>query len=239
MAYDQNDPADVAIVNKAVRDALAKQAREHEAEIEGLTEKRDELLGKLKKARQGGSGEPSAEVERLEGEVSRLEGEIKTLKRDLRKATDDLATVTGERDAAVTERDTERTTARDLFVKGELTTALNGVNVASDYHEGLIAVMGKKVEVKEVNGERKAFVGNKPLGEFVKEWSQGDQAKAYVSAGSNGGGGAHSTQSPQGGKSKPLAEMSEKERIELATADPMAFAALVEADKQARNRPKV
>lgn len=235
MAYDPNDPADVAIVNKAVRDALAKQAKEHEAEIEGLTEKRDELLAKLKKARTGGNSDVN-EVERLEAEVTRLEGELKAAKKAAKAATDQLETVTAERDTAVSERDAERTAGRELFINGALTTALNGVNVDTDFHEALIAQLGKKVEVKEVNGERQAFVGNKTLGDFVTEWSQGDQGKRYVSAGSNGGGGAHKTQSPQGGKSKPLAEMSEKERIEMAKADPMGFNALVEADKQQQRK---
>jgi hypothetical protein len=55
MAYDPNDPADKRIVDKLIKDAVdaaLEEARtEHEAEVEGLRNKRTELLDKLKLAK--------------------------------------------------------------------------------------------------------------------------------------------------------------------------------------------
>ena len=63
--------------------------------------------------------------------------------------------------------------------------------------------------------ERKAFVGDKSLGDFIKEWSQGDDGKHYIAATPNGGAGA------QGGKPSEGKTMSRTDY----EANPAAHAA--------------
>lgn len=187
MAYDPKDPNDKKIVDQLIADALAAQAEEHEAEIDGLKAKRNELIGKLKKAREG--KDEGEDTEALRTEIEKLQGDLKKANRDLTKAQAELATVT-------TERDTVNSTLTNTLKETSLTEALASVKVGAQYLPGAKALLASRVELKEVGGERKAFVGDKPLGEFVKEWSQGDEGKAYVAAPVNGGGGA---QNPQGG----------------------------------------
>lgn len=234
MAYDPNDPADVAIVTAAVDKALKEAKDEHEAEIAGLKKKRDELLGKISDLRANGGADNKAEVSRLEAEVNRLEGEVTEANKKLKLAEKSAETATTERDAAVQRADTEAGVSRKLLVDGGLTNALVAANVDAKFLPAATALLKDKVVIKEVNGERQAFVGDKPLGEFVKEWSQGDDGKHYVSAPGNGGAGAGGGSKGAGGKE--LSEMGDAERREWAERDPLGFKAAVDADKKAKGQ---
>lgn len=211
MAYDANDPADKKIVDDAVAAALAAQAEEHEEEIEGLRNKNTELLGKLKKARENGGGDNTAEIERLENELAETQRKLSKSEGDLRQTKRDLDTRTGERDTAIGERDNEREISRNEVVNNRLTAELVAVNVASEFLDDVTASLARQVTVKEVEGKREAFVGDKPLSEFVKEWAGSDKGKHYVKAPANGGGGTPPPGNPQGG-TKKIAEMSLAER---------------------------
>lgn len=228
MAYDPKDPADRALVDAEIAEALEEQREEHETAVEGLKTKNRELLAKLKKAREGGD---NAEVARLEAENERLESELADANKALAKTTKELDKVTKERDTATTDLTTERTTARDLLVTTGLTAELTGVKVAEGLLSGALNLLKGKVEVREVDGERQLFVGDKPLGEFVKEWSQGDEGKSYVTFG-NGGGGSGNNK-PQGGPSdKPFGQMNAIERKALYDSNPARFEELSAQHKE-------
>ncbi len=228
MAYDPNDPADKALFDKAIKEALAAQAEEHETEIEGLRNKNTELLSKLRKARTDGGSETSGEIERLENELSDTQSKLRKAESDLRTTRRDLDTATNELGTTRQSLQVEQETSRNEFVQNRLTSELSGVNVGSQFLEDVTASLSRSVTVKEVDGKREAFVGDKPLGEFVKEWSLGDKGKHYVTAPANGGGGANPPGSPQGG-AKKIHEMTEMERVALAKADPAGFQARLDA----------
>lgn len=228
MAYDANDPADKAILDKAVKDALAAQAEDHETEIEGLRNKNTELLGKLRKARTEGGGETSAEIERLENELADTQGKLRAAESNLRITKRELETANSELGTTRQSLETEQATSRNEFVQNRLTSELSAANVGSQFLEDVTASLSRSVTVKEVDGKRQAFVGDKPLSEFVKEWSLSDKGKHYVTAPANGGGGATPPGNPQGG-AKKIHEMTEMERITLAKADPAGFQARLDA----------
>ncbi len=222
MAYDPKDSADVKIVTDAVKAATDALTETHEAEVEGLKNKNQELLGKIRKARTGDDAGSAAEVERLESELAETQGKLRTAESNLRQASRDKETLTGERDTAVATAATEAGVAKDLIVTSGLTAALVENKVAPQFLDDVTASLARQVTVKEVEGKRKAFVGDKPVGDFVKEWSQGDKGKHYVIAPGNGGGGTQPPGSPpQGGKK--LFEMSETERSAAYRADPADF----------------
>lgn len=222
MAYDANDPADRKVVADAVAAREAELQEAHEAEITGLKDKNTELLGKLRKARSSEGGGDSAEVERLENELHDVQGKLRTAEANLRQSNRDLQARTAERDTATRDLETERTVARDTLVNSSLTTALVEANVQSQFLEDVTASLSRQVTVKEVDGKRQAFVGDKPLGEFVKEWSQGDKGKHYVGASANGGGGSTPPGNPQGG-AKRISDMSQSERVAAYNANPADF----------------
>lgn len=190
MAYDPNDPNDKKVVADAVAAALAEAGEQHEADVAGLKTKVTELRGKLAKAK-AGEGE-SGDTDKLEAEVERLSGELKT-------ATKSLEKITKERDTVVTERDGLNGNLQTLLVDQGLTKDLTEAKVDGKFLPAVKALLSPKVALKTEGNERKAFVGDKPLGEFIKEWSQGDEGKAYISAAGNSGGGAGGSQGGQGG----------------------------------------
>lgn len=230
MAYDPKDPADKKIVDGLIATALAEQAEEHEADVQGLKDNKRELLRKLADAKAGNGGsDNSAEVERLETDLRAANKALKAAER----ARDEAVT---ERDEAVADRDKEKVASTKLFTANALTSAIAGVKVKEGLLPAVEALLEKKgIEIKEVGGERKAFVNGKPLGEFVTEWSQGDEGKHYVTAPLNGGGGGGKPQvpgsSPSGGVKSSLSEMSLAERTALAKEDPQKFNSLLNAQK--------
>lgn len=185
MAYDPKDPADKKIVDKLIADALAEAAEEHESAVEGLKAKNSELLGKLKKAREGG-GNPE-NVEKLEAQLEALQGELKT-------ANKALKTATTERDTHKTAAETEAAYSKRLVVDNGLMAELTAVGVKKEFLPAVKKFLAEKVEQTIDGDNRTATVGGKPLSEFVKAWSQSDEGKIYVSAPANGGANA------QGGK---------------------------------------
>lgn len=225
MAYDPTDPADKAIFDAAIAEALEVAETAHEAEVERLRTKNVELLGKLAKARKG-EGADTGEVERLERELEDTSAKLTTAEADLRQVKRDLTKAEQERETAKTAAAKETEISRNMIVDSSLTSSLVEANVAPQFLEAAKALLGKGVAVKETDGERAAFVGDKPLGEFVKEWATGDAGKAFIKAPANGGGGGNNLPNGNGG-SKKLSEMSEVERTEMATNNPAAWTALL------------
>lgn len=215
MAYDPKDPADVKIVSDAVAEALENARDEHETEIEGLKTKNKDLLTKLSKARKDTGDGSAEEVTRLESELDTARTELATANSKARQLDRDLKAVTATRDTVTAELETERKAATGLVVENDLTAALTSVNVAPHLFDGAKALLGNGVTVKEVDGKRQAFVGDKPLGEHVKEWSLGDQGKHYVTAADNSGGndGQHKPHNVPG--NKKISEMNHVERTAL------------------------
>lgn len=234
--YDPNDPDTKAAIKAAVVAALAEQADEHEADIEGLKVKNKDLIAKLKAAKAGGDGGSDDSAE-----VARLEGELRTATKELRAATKARDEAVDERDAASARADNEAGISKGLLTENGLTAALTKANVKPGLLSGVTALLSGKVEIKEVGGKREAQVDGKPLGEFVAEWAKSDEGKNYVAAPLNGGGGASHKlpTNPQGGEKK-LSEMSLEERTAFQKDDPQKFNQLVEAERVAnrQNRRK-
>lgn len=235
MAYDPKDPADKAIVKGLVDAAVAEAVEEaneaHEAEIAGLKKKRTELLATIKDLRSGGSGSDNSE------EITKLEGELATANKEVKRLTKELATSQATVAETTEALDKKTKQANGLATKNNLTAALADAKVDPDFNEAVTAMLGSRVVVAEdAKGELQATIDGKPLGEFVKEWSQGDQGKRFVLAANNSGGGGGGNGGGGQGSPKKLSELNEKERIALNSADPVAFKALVDADKAERNK---
>jgi hypothetical protein len=230
MAYDPNDPADVAIVTAAVEDALTAERETHQAEVTRLTGKNTELLGKLTRARAGnGDGGNTEEITRLEREVEETGAKLRTAESDLRTAQRELRTITTERDTLRTTAEQEAAFSRNMLIENALTSALVEANVAPHFMEAAKAMHAKAVKV-EVNGEERTVTANgKSVADFVKEWAASDAGKHYVSAPANGGGGANNA-GANGGGTKKLTEMNEGDRLKMAKEDPVGWAALLAAE---------
>lgn len=197
MAYDPKDPADKKIVDKLIADAVEARENElreeHETEIKGLKTKNKELLAKVKA---GGDGDPKA-VEELETQIDANKKRIAELERNERKYTKQVQDLTAERDA-------EKAAVEKHIVDEGLTKALVENKVAPQFLPAATALLRGKAKVVVEGEARTAKIGDKSLGDFIKEWSQGDEGKHYVAAPANGGGGAPGGNTPQGGGQKTM-----------------------------------
>lgn len=120
------------------------------------------------------------------------------------------------------QRDAQEATAQlnRYVIDGSVRDALTQAEIAPTFGKAaaLLFKDGRNIEVKD----GQAFVDGVPIADAVKEWAAADGA-AFKAAGQATGGGA-----PGGGKSggKTLAEMTQDERMKLASENPEQFRAL-------------
>lgn len=177
MAFDKTDPADQKILADAIKAAEDELKLEHEADVTGLKNKNKELLAKISK----GEANP-AEVAALETKVEELTTTNKTLAKDLKTANTSNADLKTAHEA-----ETKFTTK--LLVDNGLNDALIAAKIATQYMPAAKALLRDQVSIKVDGENRTAMVGDKPLGEFVPTWAQGEHGKIYVAAAVNSGGG--------------------------------------------------
>lgn len=146
-----------------------------EASVNGL--KSD--LVKLKAKAKGADIDPE-EHANLQAQVaeltSKLENEGKASKKELEKLTNLIK----EKDGALTTH----------LLDAGLTDALVKSKVKPELMDAAKALLGKQAVIKNDNGQYQAVVGDKALGDYIKEWVASDSGKHFVSPDSNSGGGA-------------------------------------------------
>lgn len=178
MAYDPNDAADKKIVKDLIAAALAEAETEHEVAIKGLKDKNTDLLAKLAKAKTG-ENDPEA-IAKLENQLENTQTQLKEVQKAAKQTAKQLEEIT-------TKYNDENKFSESLIVDGGLSEHLTAAKVAPEFLPAVKALIKPQVTLKVEGNERKAFVGEKPLAEHIKEWSQGDQGKAFISAAVNGG----------------------------------------------------
>lgn len=196
------DPADAD--TKAALSAAVEEA------VKGLKAKNDELLTEVRTLKKGRTIDPS-EVEKLERQIEELTGQ-----RDAaNKAAKDAAKAAENATKAL---QTEAGFTQKLLIDNGLTAELTKHGVTNPVHiKAAQAMLRANVQIAQDGENRIAKVGDKALGDFVKEWASGEEGKHFVTAASNGGGGA------SGGAGKPGA----------ATLSRTAFSALAPAQQAA------
>lgn len=170
----------------------AIQAAVDEA-TKGLKSKNEELLGGIKKekderkALQDMIDEIKTAKEQAEAEAAEKSGDVEKIKENLKtqhqKELEKLQSQLSDKDSKL----------HSLLVDNGLTESLTKAGVAPQHLDVVKAYIKSqhKAEIAEVDGSIVAKLNDKPLSEFVSEWSQGDQGKHYVAAPNNAGGGAN------------------------------------------------
>ena len=174
-----------------------------ESETTKLRKNNERLTKQLKEARQEGGKENVSELEdkldALEQEKARLEKEAEKLRKSYEKDTAKLQEQLQSEQSAVSEMLVDQGIRKSLTEAGVKPTAL----------EYLMPYFKGSARVRAENGSREAVVeardesGNvqeKPLTEYIKEWSQTDHAKEFMAPAKNSGGGASGSSSGGGDK---------------------------------------
>lgn len=178
-------------------------------ETTGLANKNAELLGKLKKAKEGGTATES-ELERLRQLEQNLEVEAAEAKKNYTEALALKEQQFQKREQElIAQVEAAQGTVSTLLVDNGLSAALDAANVAKELKPAVVAMFKSAAEVKE----GKAFIGDKELTEHITDWAKSEEAKAFIAAPANSGGGA-----PPGGGSptgKKFSEMGSDEKTKL------------------------
>ena len=149
-----------------------------ESEKEVMRAKNSELLSEVKKQKNKNREvdvdayhKALDEVDTLKSENAKLSGEIKLKGKDFEK----LTALVGEKDGAL----------QKLIIDDGLTNALVSAGVVSEFVPAVKALLRSQAQLKD----NQAMVGDKPLADFMTEWSAGE-GKIYIKAPANSGGGA-------------------------------------------------
>lgn len=194
MAFDPNDSDTKAAIKAAIESATSGL----QDSIDKLEAKRNEALDEAKKAKTALRNSQEIKPEDLTAAESRAEkAEVA-----LAEAAKAVKTLTTERDTAVKTLETEQGFTSKLLVDNGLTDALTTAGVKEAPHlKAVKAMLAPFVQIVADGDQRIAKVGDKALSDHIKEWAASEEGKFFVSAPSNGGGGAPGGQSgAQGAK---------------------------------------
>ena len=172
-----------------------------EASVNGL--KAD--LVKLKAKAKGADIDPE-EHANLQAQVaeltSKLENEGKTSKKEIER----LSNLIKEKDGALSTH----------LLDAGLTDALVKSKVKPELIDAAKALLGKQAMIKNNDGKYEAVIGEKALGEYIKEWASSESGKHFVAPDSNAGGGANGGDKGSQGKTISRTDWDTKSHAERA-----------------------
>lgn len=176
MPFDPKDPEAKAAIDAAVQAAVDEATA-------GLSAKNKELLAKLAVARKSAEITPE-QFAAVEAERDKLQADLTAAQKAAKDATKAAETATKQLadESGFTQR---------LLIDNGLTQALTAHGVTNPVHlKAAQALLRSGVQIVADGENRVAKVGDKVLGDYVKEWAAGDEGKHFVAAASNSGGGA-------------------------------------------------
>jgi hypothetical protein len=174
-----------------------------EAAVKPLADKRDELLGEVKKLRKESAIKPE-DLEAVEKERDELKTALTTAQKEA-KSFKDAAT---KADEALK---TEATFNHRLLVENGLTDELTKAGVTNPaFLKAVKSTLASQVAVVVEGDTRIAKAGDKPLADFVKEWAASDEGKHFIAAPNKSGGGGQGGGNGEGIKPNPEGSPKEK-----------------------------
>lgn len=204
--------ADDKTFTQADLDAAVAKAT---GDVQGLKDKIDELIGdnkKLKADLRAANGIKPEDMAAIEAELSDVKAKLSAAEKGARDSAK-------ARETAEASLKGEQLVTHKLLVENGLREQLvvNGVTHAV-HQKAAMALLASQVKIEADGENRVAKVGDKALGDFVKEWAGSDEGKHFVAAPGNGGGGAG------GGSGKSSAKQITRAAFnEMAPAEQMAF----------------
>lgn len=174
----------MTVIDLSTPEGKAALAAEIEKATGPLLEKRDELLGEVKKLRKGQQIDP-ADMERIEAERDQYKQQATEAQKLAKKAAADAEAATKK---ATDLEGSFNNTLRDA----QLTEALTKAGVTNPVHlKYAKAELASKLQVVTEGDARVVKAGDKELGSYITEWAGSDEGKHFVAAPDASGGGAH------------------------------------------------
>lgn len=200
-----------ADLDKAIKDAVEEATKGLKDNLNAALDEAKEAKRKLRSASEIKPEDLTAAEERAD----KAEARIKELEKQAKDATAaaEKATKALETESGFTQR---------LLIQDGLKSALiaNGVK-DEDFIDSLTAKFAGGAKVVIEGEERKAMYGDKPLGDFIKEWAGSDAGKKFTQAPINSGGLAPGGKGQnEGGKTITRPEfdaMSQPDRMKFSS----------------------
>ena len=163
-------------------------------------------LVKLKVKAKGADIDPD-DYANLQNQVAELSGKLENDGKLSKKELERLSGLVKEKDSALT----------TYLLDANLTDSLAKSKVKPELMDAAKALLKMQATIKAENGNYQAVIGDKALGEFVKEWATSETGKHFVSAENNSGGGAQGGNNNSQSKTISRSEFDAKSQFERAT----------------------
>jgi hypothetical protein len=163
-------------------------------------------LVKLKVKAKGADIDPE-DYANLQNQVAELSGRLENDGKLSKKELDRLSGLVKEKDSALT----------TYLLDANLTDSLAKSKVKPELMDAAKALLKMQATIKAENGNYQAVIGDKALGDFVKEWATSETGKHFVSAENNSGGGAQGGNNNSQSKTITRSEFDAKSQYERAT----------------------
>ena len=163
-------------------------------------------LVKLKVKAKGADIDPD-DYANLQNQVAELSGKLENDGKLSKKELERLSGLVKEKDSALT----------TYLLDANLTDSLAKSKVKPELMDAAKALLKMQATIKAENGNYQAVIGDKALGEFVKEWATSETGKHFVSAENNSGGGAQGGNNNSQSKTISRSEFDAKSQLERAT----------------------
>lgn len=204
MSIDLNAPE--------VQDAIKKAADAAvEAATKPLLDKRDELLGEVKKLRKESAIKPE--------DLERVEQERDEYKANLDKAIKEAKEAKKLAETASEQLKNESAFTQKLLVDNGLSDVLVKAGVSNPAHlKAVKSMLASQVKIEADGENRVAKVGDKTLNDFVTEWASTDEGKHFITAPNNSGGNAQGGSNQNSNvKTMSRADFDAKSQVERAS----------------------
>ena len=178
------------------------------ADVESLVEKNKELLAELKKVKADLRKVQDIKPEDYQAVVDELEA----VKEKLAASDKLVKTANSEAEKYKGLYESESAHTAKTLIDSGLTNALVDAKVDAKYLKAVKALIGGDAKV-EADGEKRIVkIGDKSLGDYIKEWASSEEAAHYIAAPANSGGGGG------GGGKQQNADLSKLPPAERMTA---------------------
>lgn len=163
-------------------------------------------LVKLKARAKGGDIDPE-DYANLQTQVSELSSKLESEGKLGKKEVERLSGLIKEKDSALT----------TYLLDANLTDSLAKSKVKTELMDAAKALLKMQATIKVDNGIYQAMIGDKVLGDFVKEWATSETGKHFVAADINLGGGAQGGNTNSQTKIMSRSDFDAKTQFERAT----------------------
>lgn len=151
--------------------------------VEALTESTKGLKADLAKAKAKAKGaeiDPE-EYAALQTQVAELSDKLSKSEKAYKAESEKLSKSLAEKDGALTK----------YLLDANLTDNLAKARVKPELMDAAKALLKMQATIKADNGEYTALINDKPISDFVTEWTSSDAGKHFITADNNSGGGAN------------------------------------------------